>query len=51
MAPEALLVAYLVIVGMERAVYNNLHDMRNWLGAGDCQSWDASVLGTCCTRC
>jgi len=25
--------------------------MRNWLGAGDCQSWDDAVLGVCCTRC
>jgi len=25
--------------------------MRNWLGAGDCRSWDDAVLGVCCTRC
>jgi len=24
--------------------------MRNWLGAGDCQSWDDAVLDVCCTR-
>ena len=25
--------------------------MRNWLGAGDCRSWDDAVLGVCCTLC
>ena len=25
--------------------------IRNWLGAGDCRSWDDAVLGVCCTRC
>jgi len=25
--------------------------MRDWLGAGDCRSWDDAVLGVCCTRC
>jgi len=23
----------------------------NWLGAGDCWSWDDAVLGVCCTLC
>jgi len=27
------------------------HWMRNWLGAGDCRSWDDAVLGVCCTLC
>jgi len=26
-------------------------EMRNWLGAGDCRSWDDAVLGVCCTLC
>jgi len=25
--------------------------MRNWLGVGDCRSWDDAVLGVCCTLC
>jgi len=25
--------------------------MRNWLGAGDCRSWDDAVLGVCWTLC
>jgi len=25
--------------------------MRNWLGAGDCRSWDDLVVGVCCTLC
>jgi len=25
--------------------------MRNWLGPGDCRSWDDAVLGVCCTLC
>jgi len=25
--------------------------IRNWLGAGDCESWDDALLGVCCTRC
>jgi len=25
--------------------------MRNWLGVGDCRSWDDAVIGVCCTLC
>jgi len=37
---------------MYRVEYNNIgREMRNWLGAGDCWSWDDAALGVCCTRC
>ena len=26
-------------------------EMRDWLGAGDSQSWDDAVCGVCCTQC
>jgi len=26
-------------------------EMRDWLGAGDSQSWDDAVRGVCSTRC
>jgi len=35
----------------ERWEYNIRREMRNCLGAGDCQSWDDAVLGVCCTLC
>jgi len=26
-------------------------EMRDWLGVGDCQTWNDAVHGVCCTRC
>jgi hypothetical protein len=26
-------------------------EMRDWLGAGDSQSWDDAVRSVCCTQC
>ena len=50
-AAETLFIGYLVIVGMWRVEYNSRREMRNWLGVGDCRSWDDAVLGVCCTWC
>jgi len=45
MAAETLFICQLGIFGMERVEYNNIRkEMRNWLGVGDCRSWDDAVL-------
>jgi len=37
---------------MWRVEYNLVcGEMRDWLGAGDSQSWDDEVLGLCYTQC
>jgi len=44
-AAETIFIGYLVIEGMWRVEYNIPREMRDWLGAGVCRSWDDAVLG------
>jgi hypothetical protein len=51
MGAETQCIGELVILGMWRIEYNMVcREMRDWLGAGDCRSWDDAVLGVCCTH-
>jgi hypothetical protein len=49
---ETAFIGSLVIVGMQR-IENNMvcGEMRDWLGAGDSQSWDDAVRCVCSSQC
>jgi hypothetical protein len=52
MAVETLIIGGLIIVGMQRIVYNiGCQDCRDGLDPGDSQSWHITVFGDCCTQC